>query len=123
MLADRRGGVALLFGLLAPLLVLIVALGIDGTRWYRDALHVQALADRVAISAGPLWQAGQAAAARETALALVAADGSGAQIDWHGGIKSYQVQLSSPAHHLLTGLYIADRHKAQAAAQGARLTQ
>lgn len=123
MLADRRGAVALLFGLLAPLMILIVVLGIDATRWYRDALHLQALADRVAISAGPLWQAGQAAVARETALALVAADGSGARIDWQGGTKSYEVHLGSPAHHLLTGLYSADRHTAQAAAQGARLTR
>jgi uncharacterized membrane protein len=121
--ADRSGAVGLLFGLLAPLLVLVVALGIDATRWYRDSLHLQALADRAAISAGPLWKAGNPAAARETAAALVAADASDAQIDHQGGDKSYVITLSSPAHYLLTGLFVLDRHHAQAQTDGTRLTR
>lgn len=111
-----------MFGLLAPLLVLLVAAGIDATRWYRDALHLQALADRAAISAGPLWRAGNLAAARETAAALVAADGSDARIDGQGGTTAYHISLSSPAHHLLTGLFILRRHQAAASADGRRLT-
>ena len=58
---DRRGAVALLFALLAPLLLLAVAFGSDVPSWYRDALHLQGLADRAALSAGPLWADGDIA--------------------------------------------------------------
>ena len=67
---DRRGGVGILFGLIAPLLVLAVAFGIEVTGGYRDALALQGLADRVAVSAGPLWQAGDRSGAMQLARAL-----------------------------------------------------
>ena len=67
---DRRGGVGILFGLIAPLLVLAVAFGIEVTGGYRDALALQGLADRVAVSAGPLWHAGDRSGAMQLARAL-----------------------------------------------------
>ncbi|MBC7520043.1 MAG: hypothetical protein H7268_02955, partial [Sandarakinorhabdus sp.] len=81
MLDDRRGAVAILFGLLAPLIILAVAFGIDVTAWYRDALHLQGLADRAAASAGPLWRDGDRAGAPAVVAALVGADAMDVQIE------------------------------------------
>jgi uncharacterized membrane protein len=122
---DRRGAVGLLFGLLAPLLVLAVAFGIDATGWYRDALHLQGLADRAATSAGPLWASGDRQQALAVAAALVAADGGDVHLD-HAGpapgapTNAIAIILSSRQHHLLARLFAASRQRARAVAIGTR---
>jgi uncharacterized membrane protein len=122
---DRRGAVGLLFGLLAPVLVLVVALGIDATRRTRDALHLQGLADRVATSAGPLWAAGAQQQAVAVAAAIVAADGADVQLD-HAGTapdapaNAIAITVSSRQHHLLAGLFVTSRQRARAVAIGTR---
>jgi uncharacterized membrane protein len=118
---DRRGAVGLLFGLLAPLLVLVVALGIDATGRTRDALHVQGLADRVATSAGPLWAAGARQQAEAVAVALVAADGSDTRLDHigpapSGGADALEIIVSRPERHVLAALVAPGRHRARAVA-------
>lgn len=122
LLQDRSGAVGLLFGLLAPLLLLAVAFGVDVTTAYRDALHLQALADRAAQSGGPLALAGDSAGARAVAIAIIAADGS-AHLDAADGSKRFEVTVSSPAHHLLAGLITTTPHSARAVAIGARLVE
>ena len=126
MLSDRRGAVALLFALLAPLLLLAVAFGSDVPAWYRDALHLQALADRAALSAGPLWADGRHREAVAVAEALVAADG--ARLDHagadRGGSKGIEVAVSSDRAHLLASLPLGrDRQEARAVAIGRRLVE
>jgi Flp pilus assembly protein TadG len=111
-----------LFGLLAPLLVLAVAFGVDVTASYRDALHLQALADRAALSGGPLALAGDNAGARAVAKAIVEADGT-ANLDRADGDKRFEVSLSRPARHLLAGLVTTAPHTAHAVASGARLVE
>jgi Flp pilus assembly protein TadG len=118
----RSGAVGLLFALLAPLLVLVVAFGIDVTTAYRDALHLQALADRAAISAGPLALAGDKAGARAVAAALITTDGR-AELVTAQGDKRFEVTLASPAHHLLAGLIDSPPHTARAVASGAQLIE
>jgi Flp pilus assembly protein TadG len=119
---DRRGAVGLLFALLAPLLVLAVAFGIDVTAAYRDALHLQALADRAALSGGPLALTGDPAGARAVAEAIVTADGA-AHLDKAEGSKRFEVTLSSPAHHLLAGLATTAPYTAHAIASGSQLVE
>lgn len=129
---DRRGAVALLFGLLAPLLVAAVAFGIDVTAWYRDALRLQGLADRAALSAGPLWAAGDTASAVAVASALVAADGA-ATLDHAGTPRGsagdrrrgvIEVAVSSPKSHLLANIPLgSERQSARALALGTRLIE
>jgi uncharacterized membrane protein len=126
LFADRRGAVALLFALLAPLLLLAVAFGSDVPAWYRDALHLQALADRAALSAGPLWAEGAQHEAIAVAEALVAADG--ARLDHagadRGGGKGFEVAVSSARAHLLASLPLGrDRQEARAVAAGGRLVE
>jgi Flp pilus assembly protein TadG len=125
VLADRRGSVGVMFGLLAPLLVLTAAFGIDVTAWYRDAQHLQGLADRTAASAAPLWSSGDRAAALEVAAALVAVDGPGVVIDhagavtagrWAGQRDAFSITLSARQQHLLAGLFEPDRQTAHAVA-------
>jgi uncharacterized membrane protein len=118
---DRRGAVGLLFGLLAPVLVLVVALGIDATGRTRDALHLQGLADRVATSAGPLWAAGAQQQAVAVAAALVAADGSDARLDHAGPVEggaadALEIIVSHPEQHVLAGLFAPGRQRARAVA-------
>ena len=123
---DRRGAVALLFALLAPLLLLAVAFGIDVPSWYRDALHLQGLADRAALSAGPLWAEGQHKSAVAVAEALVAADGvtlDHAGADRAGG-KGFEVAVSNRKAHLLASLPLGDeRQQAHAVAVGRKLVK
>jgi uncharacterized membrane protein len=126
LLADRRGAVALLFALLAPLLLLAVAFGIDVPAWYRDALHLQGLADRAALSAAPLWAEGQHKPAIAVAEALVAADG--ATLDHAGadraGGRGFEVAVSSRKAHLLASLPLGEeRQQAHAVAVGRRLVE
>lgn len=126
LIADRRGAVALLFGLLSPLLLLAVAFGSDVPSWYRDALHLQALADRAARSAGPLWAQGERRQAVAVAAALVALDG--ARLDHagtaRGGGKGFEVAISSDRTHLLASLALGDaRQEARAVAVGGRLVE
>lgn len=117
---------ALLFGLLAPLLLLAVAFGSDVPAWYRDALHLQALADRAALSAGPLWAEGGHRQAVAVAEALVALDGARldhAGVD-RGGAKGFEVAVSGERAHLLASLPLGDaRQEARAVAVGARLVE
>lgn len=123
LLTDRRGAVGVLFGLLAPLLVLAVAFGIDVTGGYRDALHLQGLADRAATSAGPLWAAGDAKHAMAVAAAIVAADGD-VRLDQAGAAPDRQdaieIVVSCRQRHLLSGLFIATRQSARAVAVKSR---
>lgn len=126
LLTDRRGAVALLFALLAPLLLLAVAFGSDVPAWYRDALHLQALADRAALSAGPLWAEGERRDAIAVAEALVALDG--ARLDHagaeRGGGKGFEVAVSSDRAHLLASLPLgSERQEARAVAVGGRLVE
>jgi uncharacterized membrane protein len=123
---DRRGAVALLFALVAPLLLLAVAFGVDVPSWYRDVLHLQSLADRAALSAGPLWAEGDRKAAIAVAEALVAADG--ATLDHAGadraGGKGFEVAVSNRKAHLLASLPLGEeRQQAHAVAVGARLVE
>jgi Flp pilus assembly protein TadG len=123
---DKRGAVALLFALLAPLLLLAIAFGIDVPSWYRDALHLQGLADRAALSAGPLWADGQHKAAVAVAEALVAADG--ATLDHAGadraGGKGFEVAVSNRKAHLLASLPLGEeRQQAHAVVMGRRLVE
>jgi uncharacterized membrane protein len=120
-----------MFGLLAPLLILAVAFGIDVTAAYRNALHLQALADRAALSAGPLWQAGETASARAVAAALVAADSAEVRIvsmsnehdkfGQKGAADIFEITLASPEYHLLADLVMPGDHFAHASARGSRL--
>lgn len=111
----------MLFGLLAPLLVLVVAFGIDATAWHRDGLHLQHLADRAATSAGPLWAGGDRRQALAVAAALVAADGDEVRLD-HAGAASdatpdaIEIVVSSQQRHLLAGLFADSRQRARAVA-------
>lgn len=127
LLADRAGAVGILFGLLAPLLVLAVAFGIDVTGWYRDALHLQGVADRAAISAGPLWLAGDTGGARAIAAAIVADDGGDTTLESSGSPpanpRAFAVAVSCPKQHLLVGLVAPGRYTAWAVAQGGRLIE
>jgi uncharacterized membrane protein len=132
VLADRRGAVAVLFGLLAPLIILAVAFGIDVTGWYRDALHLQHLADRAAASAGPLWRSGDRAGAAAVAEALVAADAPDVRIEhigaatggrWAGDKSALEVAVSGDQAHLLVGLFAASRQSARAVAIDSRLVE
>lgn len=127
---DRRGSVAVLFGLLAPIFVLTVAFGVDTTAWYRDALHLQGLADRTAVSAAPLWRAGDRAGALAVAKALVVTDAAGVTLDHAGAVTSgpwsarrdsFEVVLSRRQQHLLAGLFAPGRQSARAVAVETRL--
>ncbi|MBC7504640.1 MAG: hypothetical protein H7267_02760 [Sandarakinorhabdus sp.] len=122
---DRRGSVGVMFGLLAPLLVLTAAFGIDVTAWYRDAQHLQGLADRTAVSAGPLWSSGDRAEALEVVAALVEVDGQAVVIDHAGAVKSgqwasrrdaFEITLSGRQQYLLAGLFGPSRQTAHAVA-------
>ena len=124
----------MLFGLLAPLLILAVAFGIDVTAWYRDALHLQGLADRAAQSAGPLWHDGDRAGAAAVVAALVAADDVTASLDyagnprsgrWAGNRQAIEIIVSGRQQHLLAGLYVDDddRQAARAVALAGRLVE
>lgn len=132
MLADRRGAVAILFGLLAPLLVLGIAFGIDVTAWYRDALHLQHLADRAAASAGPLWRTGDREAAVAVVAALVDGDALNVEIEsvgaatsgrWRGNREAFEVGISADQQHLLAGLFAHSRQSARAVAVDSRLVE
>jgi hypothetical protein len=121
-----------MFALLAPLLVLTIAFGIDVTGWYRDAQHLQGLADRVAASAGPLWRAGEHDAALAVAQALVGRDGQATALDhagavsqgaWSGNADAFEIVLSSNQQHLLAGLFAPSRQGARAVALDARLVE
>lgn len=116
-----------MFGLLAPLLVLAVAFGVDVPAWYRDALHLQALADRAALSAAPLWVDGDRRAAIAVATALVAADGATldhAGADRAGRNAGFEVAVSSRKRHLLATLPLGDeRQEARAVAVADRLIE
>lgn len=110
----RRGGVAVLTALLAPLLLVAVAFGIDVSGWYRDSLHLQALADRAALSAGPVFAAGDRSAAYDIAEAVVENDDVTARIDaagvprsgpYQGQPRAIEIIVSSDAQHLVAGLY------------------
>lgn len=110
-----------MFGLLAPLLIAAVAFGIDVTAWYRDALHLQALADRAALSAAPVWRRGDREGAVAVARALVEADDAGARLEFAGpvgaGGAAFAVAVSSPKAHLLAALAVrGDRQGARAVA-------
>jgi hypothetical protein len=126
LLTDRSGAVALLFGLLAPLLVLAVAFGVDVPGWYRDALRLQGLADRAALSAGPAWAEGDHKGAVAVATAIVALDG--ATLDHagadRGGTKGFEIAVSSRKSHLLANVPLgSERQEARAVAVGARLVE
>lgn len=104
----------MLTALLAPLLLVAVAFGIDVSGWYRDSLHLQALADRAALSAGPAFAAGDRGGAIAIAEAVVDQDDAPARIDaagvprsgrWQGQARAIEVIVSSEAHHLVAGLY------------------
>ena len=110
----RHGGVAVLTALLAPLLLVAVAFGIDVSGWYRDSLHLQALADRAALSAGPAFAAGDRSAALAIAAAVIENDDVAARIDAagvprsgrrQGQIRAFEIIVSSQAQHLVAGLY------------------
>lgn len=110
----RHGGVAVLTALLAPLLLVAVAFGIDVSGWYRDSLHLQALADRAALSAGPAFAAGDRSAAFAIAEAVIENDDVAARIDaagvprsgrWQGQPRAIEIIVSSEAQHLFAGLY------------------
>lgn len=114
-----------MFGLLAPLLIAAVAFGIDVTAWYRDALHLQGLADRAALSAAPLWGAGDRAGAVAVAAALVDEDDGGARLEFAGGVRDgrgaglragFEVTVSSAKLHLLGAMAAGDRQGARAVA-------
>jgi Flp pilus assembly protein TadG len=111
----RRGGVAELTALLAPRLLIAVAFSIDVTGWYRDSLRLQTLADRVALTAGPAFAAGNRGAAFEIAQAVVNNDDVAARIDaagvprsrrWQGQARAFEIIVSSEAHYLVAGLTI-----------------
>lgn len=102
-----------MLGLLAPLLVLAVAFGIDVTTAHRNALRFQTLTDWAASSGGPLALAGDTAGARAVAEAIVRADGS----------KRFEFTLAGPAHHLLADLITNAPHSVHAVASGARLVE
>jgi uncharacterized membrane protein len=132
VLADRRGAVAILFGLLAPLVILAVAFGIDVTAWYRDALHLQGLADRVAASAGPLWRDGDRAGAAAVVTALVGADAMDVRIErlgsatggrWAGDKAALEVAISCNQAHFLAGMFDASRQSARAVARDSVLVE
>lgn len=104
----------MLTALLAPLLLVAVAFGIDVTGWYRNSLHLQALADRAALSAGPAFAAGDRGAAYAIAEAVVDNDDVAARVDaagvprsgrWQGHARAFEIIVSSEAHHLVAGLY------------------
>lgn len=129
---DRRGSVGVMFGLLAPLLVLTIAFGIDVTAWYRDAQHLQGLADRTAVSAAPLWSSGDRAGALDVAAALVAVDGQAIIIDhagavqagqWAGRHDAFEITISGHQQHLLAGLFAPSRQAAHAVAIRDRLVE
>lgn len=124
----------MLFGLLAPLLILAVAFGIDVTGWYRDALHLQGLADRAAQSAGPLWRDGNRAGAAAVVAALVAEDDMVVLLDyagppragrWAGNRQAIEIIVSSRQQHALAGLYVDDddRQAARAISLAERLVE
>jgi hypothetical protein len=128
LLDDRDGAVGVLFGLLLPVLVLAVAFGIDVAGWYRDALQLQGIADRVAMSAGPLWRTGDRAGALQIAGTL-AAD---VTIDHVGRVSSgkraaqadaFEIIVSSPQHHMLAGLVASQSQSARAVAIGYQLVE
>jgi uncharacterized membrane protein len=132
VLADRRGTVAILFGLLAPLIILGVAFGIDVTAWYRDALHLQGLADRAAASAGPLWHDGDREGAVAVVVALVEDDELDVEVEslgavtsgrWRGYREAFEVGISADQQHLLAGLFAQSRQSARAVALDARLVE
>lgn len=132
MLADRRGAVGVLFGLLAPVLILGVAFAIDVTAWYRDALHLQQLADRAAASAGPYWHDGDRDAAAAVATAVADVDELEVRIDrlanpaagrWARDRRALEIVVSSDQQHLLAGLFAASRQSAGAVAFDDRLVE
>lgn len=117
---------ALLFGLVAPLLVLAVAFGVDVPGWYRDALHLQGLADRATLSAGPAWADGDRMGAVAIAKAIVALDG--AMLDHagadRGSSKGFEIAVSSRKAHLLATVPLgSERQEARAVAMGGRLVE
>ena len=117
-----------MFGLLLPVLVIAVAFGVDTTSWYRDAQHLQAVADRVAASAGPLWQKGDHGGAMAVSQALavdVDLDHAGAAIDgrWAARRDALQIVVSCKKRHLLAGFFTPGRQSAQAVALGSRLVE
>ena len=104
----------MLTALLAPLLLVTVAFGIDVSGRYRDALHLQALADRAALSAGPAFAAGDRNAALVIAAAVIDNDDVVARIDTagvprsgrhQGQSRAIEIIVSSEARHLVAGLY------------------
>ena len=118
----------MMFGLLAPILILAVAFGIDVTCWYRNALHLQGVADRAAVSAGPLWQGGDRQGAIRVATALagdVTLDRVDAapDSDRAGRGAGVEVIVSCRKRRLLANLWAPGRQTPRAVAVGSRLTQ
>ncbi len=113
-----------LFGLLAPVLLAAVAFAIDVTAWYRDAVHLQGLADRAAVSAAPLWSRGERAGAVAVARALVADDsarldfaGAVRQGRWVGTRDAMEVAVSGRKSHVFAVIALGDeRQRARAVA-------
>ena len=92
---DRRGAVGIVFALLAPVLLLAATVAMDRIGEAREILELQGLADRAAISAGPLWAEGQRERAIAIAAALVAIDGGGARLD-HAGTARHGRWAKTP---------------------------
>lgn len=116
-----------MFGLVAPVLVAAAAFAIDVTAWHRDALHLQGLADRAAVSAAPLWARGDRAGAVAVAAALVAVDGHGAALEYGGAVRSgrwrgaqgtLEIVVSSRKQRVFAVMLGNERQGARAVAAG-----
>ena len=118
----------MMVGLLAPILVLAAAFGIDVICWYGEALHLQGVADRAAVSAGPLWQGGDQNGAIRVANVLagdvtldrIDAAAGGERAGRRGGVE---VIVSCRKRRLLANLWAPGRQTARAVAVGSRLVE
>lgn len=125
LLNDRRGAVGIFFALLAPVLLLAATAAMDRIGEARETLQLQGLADRAAISAGPLWADGQRDRAIALATALVAIDGDGARLDHAGQVRdgrwaktseAIEISVSGQGHRFLADILGSDRPSARAVA-------
>ena len=92
---DRRGGVALLVGLMGPVLAMALGLGIEVSRWSVAKLELQRIADAAAL-AGAFDYQHQATKVPKTAATAAAS------LAWYNGVTGVATPTWTAATNLLT---------------------